>query len=72
MWRFMGILAKNRREWYLTHLANMYQTVTTVAFYETLGQDALRYVCNQTELKTISLSPDQVLKVSKMKLEDEK
>lgn len=33
----MGILAKNRKEWYLTHIANMYQTVTTVAFYETLG-----------------------------------
>jgi long-subunit acyl-CoA synthetase (AMP-forming) len=36
-WRFMGIYAKNREEWVLTHLANMKNSITSVAFYDTLG-----------------------------------
>ena len=36
-WRFIGIQSKNRAEWLLTHFANMFQSVTTVALYDTLG-----------------------------------
>ena len=43
-WRFLGIQSKNRREWFLLHLANMWAGATTVALYDTLGQDAMRYV----------------------------
>ncbi len=39
-WRFMGIQSKNRKEWYLLHIANMRIKTTTVALYDTLGQDA--------------------------------
>ena len=39
-WRFIGIQAKNRKEWNLLHLGNMHQGVTTVAFYDTLGEKA--------------------------------
>ena len=43
-WQFMGIQAKNRREWVYIHLANMHQSVTTVAFYDTLGKEATKYM----------------------------
>ena len=36
-WRFLGIQSKNRREWFLFHLANMWAGTTTVALYDTLG-----------------------------------
>lgn len=36
--RFIGIQAKNRKEWCLVHLANMHLDVTTVALYDTLGE----------------------------------
>lgn len=39
-WRFMGIQAKNRAEWVIIHLANMYNKCTTVALYDTLGMEA--------------------------------
>ena len=38
--KFMGIYAKNREEWVLTDLANTLNTVTTIAFYDTLGPEA--------------------------------
>ena len=46
--RFLGIQAKNRKEWVLTHTANIYQTVTTVAFFDTLGPEANRFIIDQT------------------------
>ena len=45
----------NRKEWHLVHLANMFQNVTTVALYDTLGPDATRFVIHQTELTTIAV-----------------
>ena len=46
MWRFLGIQSKNRREWWIAHIANMHMGCTTVAMYDTLGPDALKYVIN--------------------------
>jgi long-subunit acyl-CoA synthetase (AMP-forming) len=43
-YRFIGIQSKNRKEWYLQHIANFHMGVTTVAMYDTLGEDASRYV----------------------------
>lgn len=66
----MGIQAKNRLEWVICHLANMHQSATTVAFYDTLGPEASRYIINQTELTSMCVSVDYVSKISKMKIED--
>lgn len=57
-WKFLGIQSKNRAEWNITNLAGFFQRVTTVAFYDTLGSDAMRFMCNQTELTTIAMSED--------------
>lgn len=48
----------------------MHQVVTTVAFYDTLGPDASRFVLDQTELTTMAVSIDYVSKLAKMKIED--
>ena len=42
-WRFLGIQAKNSKEWLLIHFANMFQRVTSVALYDTLGVEATRF-----------------------------
>ena len=33
-WRFMGIWSRNRKEWYLTHMAGMFQGITSVGLHE--------------------------------------
>jgi long-subunit acyl-CoA synthetase (AMP-forming) len=42
--RFMGIYGINRWEWYVTNIANMMNSTTTVAFYDTLGPEAIEFV----------------------------
>lgn len=66
-WEFIGIKSKNSREWYLLHLANMYNKMTTVSFYDTLGTEASQYICDQTQLKTIACTSDLVESLAKMK-----
>ena len=66
----MGIMSKNRKEWNITNMANFHQGITTVALYDTLGADAMRFVCDQTELTTISCSNECILKLAKMKTDD--
>lgn len=71
MWKFMGIQSKNRKEWALLHLANMYWGVTTIALYDTLGPEASRFVVDQTELTTIACSGDLVEKILELKKADD-
>lgn len=65
----MGIQSKNREEWILVHIANMKSSVTTVAFYDTLGPQAVEFVIRQTELTTISCSSNYVTGLIKLKKE---
>jgi len=48
----------------------MYQKVTTVAFYDTLGPDATKFMLNQTELTTMFVSKEYVSKLATMKLSE--
>lgn len=54
IWKFIGIQAKNRKEWNLIHLANMHNGTTTVGLYDTLGEEASKYIIDQTEMITIA------------------
>jgi long-subunit acyl-CoA synthetase (AMP-forming) len=47
-WRFLGIKSKNRKEWYLSHIANMLIGVTTVAMFDSLTPDNEKFIINQT------------------------
>jgi long-subunit acyl-CoA synthetase (AMP-forming) len=40
----MGILAKNREEWVMADLANSYNSITSIAFYDTLGPNAVDFI----------------------------
>lgn len=65
----MGIYAKNREEWALTTIANFKNSVTTVAFYDTLGPQAVEFVISQTELTSISCAGQYVNNLLKLKKE---
>ena len=39
-WRFIGIQSKNRKEWSLTPIAGMYQSITAIAMFDGLSEDA--------------------------------
>lgn len=44
--RFLGIQSKNRKELFLAHLANMHIATTSVALYDTLGDEELKFILN--------------------------
>lgn len=43
-WRFIGIQSKNTKEWGIIHIANMFIGATTVGLYDTLGEEAEKYI----------------------------
>lgn len=43
-----------------------------MAFYDTLGPDATKFVLEQTQLTTMAVSIDYVTKLAKMKIDDTK
>ncbi len=63
----MGVYAKNREEWILTNLANMKNSVVTVAFYDTLGPTAVEFVIKQTGLTSVSCAGQYVAGLLKLK-----
>lgn len=71
-YRFMGIQCKNRAEYGLTFVANMHQSATTVALYDTLGVASIKFIVNQTQLTTISVAVEFVKKYAQLLLEDQK
>ena len=71
-WRFIGIKARNRKEWGLIHTANYHTGTTTVALYDTLGLDATKYIINLTEMATIATTSDMIKGILDMREDDDK
>ena len=64
----VGIFAKNCTEWIIADMGCQMDSVTTATLYATLGQDAFKYICDQTKIKTIMVSPDLVDMLCKLKI----
>lgn len=58
--KLIGIFARNCTEWVVTDMGCQMDSITTVTLYSTLGPDAFSYICNQTQISTICVSPDLV------------
>lgn len=69
-YRFIGIQSKNRAEWVEFHIANLHQSVTSVAFFDTLGPDAQKFIINQTEMTTMVVSIDYLTGLATLKKSD--
>lgn len=56
----MGIFARNCTDWIITDLACQRDSVTSVTFYNTLGDKAFDHIFEQTECTTICVSNDAI------------
>ena len=63
----VGIFAKNCTEWVISDMGCQMDSVTTATLYATLGQEAFKYICDQTQIKTIMVSPDLVKMLCELK-----
>ena len=63
----VGIFAKNCTEWVIADMGCQMDSVTTATLYATLGEEAFKYICDQTQIKTIMVSPDLVKMLCELK-----
>lgn len=63
----MGIYAKNREEWVVSDLACIFNDITSVPLYDTLGEGEIQYIINQTKIKTLCCTSDKIKVLSKLK-----
>lgn len=54
--RFFGVYSKNSAYWGITDMANSLYGLTSVPIYDTLGEHAIEYVFDVTNLTTLVLS----------------
>lgn len=56
----IGIYAVNRTEWMLTALGAYSQGIRVVALYSTLGEEAVEYIINHSEVKAVFVSAENM------------
>ncbi|KAF9109999.1 hypothetical protein BGX27_006895 [Mortierella sp. AM989] len=59
----IGIWAQSRPEWFITDMICSFYSLVSVPLYETLGPDAVEYVCNHAEVKIVVCSVNQIPKL---------
>ena len=66
-WKFLGVWMKNRAEWTLSLLACMYQSITTVGFFDAMSVEQVDFILNQTEMTSLVVTRDYAEKIIAMK-----
>ncbi|KAF8976905.1 hypothetical protein BGZ46_007847 [Entomortierella lignicola] len=61
----LGIWAQSCPEWFISDLTCVYFSLISVPLYETLGPDAVEYVCNHAEIKVAVCSAKHIPKLLK-------
>ena len=60
------IQSVNSREWLLLDIANSMYNFVTMPLYDTLGEAALQFMYNQTELSTAFLTANHAVKTANL------
>ena len=55
VFKFLGIWGKNRREWLISDMGAHGVGATVVTFYDTLGDETVEFILDQTKLTTLVL-----------------
>ena len=64
--RFLGIYSKNRIEWIMAYLGSHANSVTVVTIYDTLGEKAMEFIFQQTDLETILIEACSLKNINKL------
>ena len=61
--RFLGIYSRNKKEWLLSYLGAMRDSITIVTIYETLGDKAVEFILEQSQVTTIVIEIKALKKI---------
>ena len=65
-YRFLGIYSRNKKEWLLSYLGAIKDSITIVTIYETLGHLAIEYILEQTQLITVVIEVNSLKTLHKL------
>lgn len=68
----IGIMCKNRLEWFVTEQAANYYSFTLVPLYNTLGEEAIRHILSKTQLTCLAASEPDLVCILRLLSETEK
>lgn len=66
---FVGIWSKNSAQWLITLLGAMKHNAATIGFYDAMGNSAVDFIVNQTELASIFCTKDYLKRMLGLKKE---
>ena len=61
--RFLGIYSKNKKEWLFSYLGAVRDSITIVTIYDTLGERAVEFILEQTQLTSIVIEVKSLKKI---------
>ena len=61
--RFLGIYSRNKKEWLLSYLGAMRDSITIVTIYETLGDKSIEFILEQSQVITIVIEIKALKKI---------
>ena len=61
--RFLGIYSRNKKEWLLSFLGAMKDSITIVTIYETLGDLAVEFILEQTQITSVVIEIKALAKI---------
>ena len=61
--RFLGIYSRNKKEWLLSYLGAMRDSITVVTIYDTLGDRAVEFILEQSQVTTIVIEIKALKKI---------
>ena len=65
--RFISVFAPNIEPWYIIDLCCMVHGLQLAPLYDTLGEDTVKYVLNQTNTSCLALSSDHLELIMNLK-----
>jgi long-chain acyl-CoA synthetase len=69
-YRFLGIYSRNKKEWLLSYLGAIKDSITIVTIYETLGLIAIEYILEQTQLISVVIEVKALKTIHKLASEN--
>ena len=68
--RFLGIYSRNKKEWLLSYLGAMRDSITIVTIYDTLGDRAIEFILEQSQVTSLLVEIKALKKIYELAQKD--
>jgi long-subunit acyl-CoA synthetase (AMP-forming) len=66
-YKMMGLYSRNRPEWCIADVACVLNSIVSIPLYDTLGDNSVSFIVNQTEMTSIAMGKDKIDNIIKVR-----